>query len=201
MHSFAVVQKMGSIIERYSYLNKPVSSYFSPCIETTVRQDGIITKNSRYIYGLVSGVNENVRLYDIDNSFGYPDTLTTYKDYNAKGEPIVIQKKGMPVSRLFWSDRGKLLGLVTTASSEDVTFTSGAANSETLKIGNISCFNVENTNACVIKYDNFGLVESITKSPGITTYYEYDAAGRLIAVRDQNKKILSTHSYNFQEQE
>ncbi len=40
-------------------------------------------------------------------------------------------------------------------------------------------------------------ITSITDANNITTYYEYDIAGRLIRVRDQDRNILSTSDYFF----
>ncbi|MDD3050527.1 MAG: hypothetical protein PHR06_05210 [Candidatus Cloacimonetes bacterium] len=38
---------------------------------------------------------------------------------------------------------------------------------------------------------------SITDDNSITTYFEYDQAGRLTVVRDQDRSILSIHEYNY----
>jgi YD repeat-containing protein len=38
---------------------------------------------------------------------------------------------------------------------------------------------------------------SSTDENNITTYFEYDEAGRLIKIKDQNRKIISTHAYKY----
>jgi YD repeat-containing protein len=40
-------------------------------------------------------------------------------------------------------------------------------------------------------------VTSITDANNITIYYEYDDAGRLIAVKDQDKKVIKSHTYHY----
>lgn len=40
-------------------------------------------------------------------------------------------------------------------------------------------------------------VVAMTDANSRSTFFEYDAAGRLVAVRDQEKKLVSTHSYRY----
>ncbi|RMG28779.1 MAG: hypothetical protein D6732_18210 [Methanobacteriota archaeon] len=40
-------------------------------------------------------------------------------------------------------------------------------------------------------------VTAITDANGVTTYYEYDDAGRLIRVRDQDRNLIARHEYRY----
>ena len=46
-------------------------------------------------------------------------------------------------------------------------------------------------------YNDLGKVTSITDENNITAYYEYDDAGRLKLVRDQNYNIKAKHEYHY----
>jgi YD repeat-containing protein len=48
------------------------------------------------------------------------------------------------------------------------------------------------------QYDSKNRVRMVTDGKGISTYFEYDAFGRLITVRDHNQKIKETVTYNTQ---
>jgi YD repeat-containing protein len=46
-------------------------------------------------------------------------------------------------------------------------------------------------------YEKFKGMKSTTDPRGITTYYEYDDFGRLIAVKDLHGNIIKSHEYNY----
>lgn len=59
-------------------------------------------------------------------------------------------------------------------------------------------FHPVDANMSTFAYDNLTWkVTSITDANNVTTYYEYDAAGRLSIVRDQDRKILSKNIYHY----
>jgi YD repeat-containing protein len=55
--------------------------------------------------------------------------------------------------------------------------------------------------ATMVTYTHDPLVgaTSITDLNNIVTYYEYDALGRLITIRNDKRKIVKTYAYNYKQ--
>jgi YD repeat-containing protein len=81
---------------------------------------------------------------------------------------------------------------------KSVTFTSNGTLklSGSTKIDELRLY-PEGAQMTTYTYDPLIGVTSITDERDITTYYEYDAFGRLIYIRDKNYKVLKRYTYHY----
>ena len=133
-----------------------------------------------------------------------PSLEAEYLSYRTDGQLETFQEKGQPMSKVFYDDYGRVVANVTSSYN----FGQFDYNLKTLvpkfvikTFDGKSVFDLPNTNASVYMYNDLGQIESITDSPGITTYCVYDAEGRLIETKDHNGKIINRYSYNIKFEE
>lgn len=89
------------------------------------------------------------------------------------------------------------LGAIPDATSLRIRCLPQNNNSKYMLIDDIRFRPVDATMA-TYTYDPISWnVTSITDNNDITTYYEYDSAGRLVCVRDQDYKVIKTYSYQY----
>lgn len=145
------------------------------------------------------------------------DPEITYDLYDDQGNPIQITPKGKASLCFVWGYDKKY----PIAKIENATYLSGQANSisaaqqtlintavsasfgdtapSTNLINKLKLLRAGFPNAMVTTYTYNPLIgiTSITDPKDYTTYYEYDASGRLKQVKDNESKILSASKYHY----
>ncbi|SCY86878.1 YD repeat-containing protein [Flavobacterium anhuiense] len=154
-----------------------------------------------------------------DSHYGTNPEIT-YDLYDDKGNPMQITPKGKASVCYIWGYDNKKYPI---AKIENASLLSGhnniiTATQQTLinnavaaSFGEINASTESNliqklkllragfpdAMVTTYTYDPFIGVTSITDPKEFTTYYEYDAYGRLKQVKDNDKKILSANKYHF----
>lgn len=100
-----------------------------------------------------------------------------------------------PVAKVTGASHSTIAALVISSVLNSISTTDAQMRTELNKIRN----GLSSSNAQVTTYTYKPMVgiTSITDPAGKTTYYEYDAFGRLFIVRDQNSKIIRMLCYNY----
>jgi len=105
--------------------------------------------------------------------------------YNTKGNPREYQLANGVKVAILWNQTGTL----PRAKVENATYLEA---SSTTPLSNLT-----NAMATTYTYRPLVGVTSITDPRGDVTYYEYDAYGRLINVKDKDNYILSKNEYHY----
>lgn len=105
----------------------------------------------------------------------------------------------LPVAKIVGSDYQTINGLISQLQIDNAT---GSSGSDALLRGLLNNLRSSFTNdkkVQVYSYTYSPLIgmTSETDPKGITTYYEYDAAGRLKTIKDNNQNILKRICYNY----
>ena len=144
-----------------------------------------------------------------DGTLAWSESILSY---DKMGRPTSVKAQGSPQTVILWSYNGlHPVAVIENSSMSDVTaaYTGGAsalallAGSSSLSSTQISSLNnLRNTlsTAHVTTYtfdELLGVVTSKTDPAGIKTTFEYDAAGRLVAVKDKDGKLVEGYDYDL----
>ena len=136
------------------------------------------------------------------------ETRIIYHNYDSFNNPIFISKDDINKLVYLWGYKGQhLIASIQNASYEEVKESLGV-NPESLSLLEIPDMN--SVNSLRTKLKN-ALITTYTYIPsiGVTTetlpngeieYYEYDAFGRLVSVKNNNKKIVKQFRYKYYNQ-
>lgn len=144
---------------------------------------------------------------------GAQSTEVTYDQYDAKGNLQQYTINGMPPTAVVWGYNttkpiAKIEGVTyahvlpainAIVNASDTDNTAGSNNDETALLDAFKAFRAQFPNSPVTTYtyDPLVGVRSITPPTGITEFYTYDLAGRLIKVADANGKVVKEMKYNY----
>ncbi|MCQ9641985.1 hypothetical protein MP478_21595 [Chryseobacterium sp. WG14] len=166
--------------------------------ETKYDDPATLFPTSVISYGINTGAQSTEVTYDKYDSNGNLQQYTT-KD----GIPTVIiwgYNNTKPIAKI----EGVTYAQISSAASAIVSAsdTDGAAtsnNDETALLSALRTFRAQFPNSPVTTYTYDPLigVRSITPPTGITEFYTYDTAGRLIKVADANEKVVKEMKYNY----
>jgi len=185
----------------------------------------VVNKNSKIISGQLNIYPEylpntqtgslvlpiSVKSYDIQNNTTYNEV--SYDKYDSKGNLLqYTTKDGIPVT-IIWGYNNtepiaKIEGVAyaqvspsssAIVSASDTDAAAGSSNDETALLSELKAFRAQFPNFPITTYtyDPLVGVRSITPPSGITEFYTYDSAGRLVKVIDMNGKILKEMKYNY----
>lgn len=136
------------------------------------------------------------------------ETRLQFTKYDANGNLVEQKKTGDVVTSYLWGYGGTVP--VAQVVGADYTTVSGLISSSVLSDLNPSSSTLRtqlnairqyyaNSNVQVTTYTYSPLtgVASVTDPNNKTNYYEYDAAGRLSLIRDQDNNIVKKYCYNY----
>lgn len=199
-HDFAATGPYGDMVNRH---------IITPVIEQVQRNETTLqelerTKNN-YSY---LGQNTLFRVASVASSVkgNLPETDVTFNQYDDKGNVLQYTGRDGVVTSFIWGyNKQYPVAKITGRTYAEVVSQSGIDMSV---VNNPSGDNVLRTELNKIRALTGCLVTSYTYAPLVgmtsqtdaasrTTYYEYDAAGRLHLVRDQNNNIVKKICYNY----
>ena len=175
-------------------VNKPVSDYVyaTPITNYTLPDAGPLNTDSRY------------------------RKVTEYKNYDYSGNIVEIKKedglntiyiwgynKTLPLAKIegveYSSLSTSVISNLQTLSNQDNDHCQLTTCKEQLLRNALNNLRTSLSGAMVTTYTYDPLVgiTSITDPRGNTNYYEYDPTGRLIAVKDTDKNVLSQNEYHY----
>ena len=185
----------------YDYVSLAENKYFIPLVSTTTRYNENIIQTDAIDYAFFNGkYHPEYEVCTIGN--GSPDTLVTYNSYSSTGLPLAYTRKGEFPTRLFWHNtyKDKIVGIITEPMNHIQNISINTTVQEpvnVLKYNNQSIFNYPNVKATTFVYNTKGQVAATATDNGITSYYDYDAMGRLEEIRDGTNKVLQRFTYHY----
>lgn len=220
-----VYESEDSIVTTYKYssdkLTKPVGIQQRDLLEKNILNLPVLTQRFRdtslvstkeYTYLLERETFPAIKSVKQSIGNAFLEDRIEYKSYDAYGNPINISKDNALNLIYLWSYNGqypiaeitgmdlseiepKILNLFKV-SNIDALSSLSIPNEQILRNGELQKML---PNALVTTYTYTPLVgmSSMTNPSGITTYYEYDNAGRLIYEKDNDKNILKKYVYNY----
>ena len=177
-------------------------------IEQTDFLDGIQTKYVRTNYFSPFTnmfVPQNII---VKKGIGSPYTFHEFKRYNNKGEILEQQSKDginevylwgyqeqFPVAKVVGTDYTTVITKVTQAQINAAT----AISNNDVNVRNLlnNLRTIPGAMAATYTYDPLIDMTSEADANNRIIYYEYDGVGRLMIVRDQDKKVLKKICYNY----
>lgn len=153
-----------------------------------------LLSRQRTVYGLYSNVGTVLPQYIYSQKGNSPEELRVTMDAcDDKGNPTqYTMQNDIPVSIVWNADK-----TLPIARIENATYASLLA----LPNGLNSDFRTSLPNARVTTYTYKPLVgvATMTDVNNKTSYYEYDAYGRLVVVKDQDGNIIKTYDYHYKQ--
>jgi len=142
------------------------------------------------------------------------NTEITYDHYDGSGNLIqYTTKEGIPILLIWGYSQTQPIAKIENAKFTDIELSSmwtlsgasdtdgvaGTNNDETALLNAFKTFRAQFPNYLITTYtyDPLVGVRSITPPTGITEFYTYDSAGRLIKVADANGKVIKEMKYNY----
>jgi len=139
---------------------------------------------------------------------GYPlDTRLQYNSYDGNGNPLEVQKANDMKEVYLWGYHG----LYPVAKIENSTYAVAStyvtqsvldnpSSDAALRSQLANLRNIPGALVTTFTYDPLVGMTSQTNPQGQTTYYEYDAYGRLADIKDTNGNIVKTYQYHYKGQ-
>jgi YD repeat-containing protein len=127
------------------------------------------------------------------------DTFGNLTEKQLKGSAKEVYlwgyKNSYPVAKITESNITTVAGLIVNSTIQNLSTTDANMRTELNKIRT----GLASTPAQVVTYTYSPLLgmTSSTDAKGMTTYYEYDAFGRLKLLKDKDGNIVKTYSYNY----
>jgi len=136
-------------------------------------------------------LEERIKFYNYDNA---GNLLEQSKSNDVHEVYIWGYKNQYPVAKIIGTDYTTAIGLISPVVLNNMNITDIQLRTA------LQALRTGLPNALVTTYTYAPLlgITSETDANGRTTYYEYDAFGRLKLIKDQNGKILKQYDYQFQ---
>lgn len=187
-------------MENYQIFNR---SHFYNILETSTSIDGQLYKKDTYKYMPTVSIDGKVMHttlpFFVGKSVYYkskPLETIEINQYTGGGQIGQYTANGTMMT-LLWDNYGKLCAKYSNGSSLPIVFKPNTSIEQTLTVNGKSVYNSKlPIEAFVYKYDDHGLLKSITSPSLNTEYYEYDFAGRLLSVKNEENRILNAFKYN-----
>lgn len=170
--------------------------HYFPIIKTTVSRNNAFLYSDTTVFASSNGhLNPH---YEIRNFGQSQDTLVTFNSFYSNGLPEKYTQKGLPPTRIFRDQWGRMLAKVcSTVNLDQIIFDPESTPVNMLTYNGNSIFTIPNTTAIVYKYNDMQLLESITTGLGQTTYFYYDTINRLKEIRNSHDKIQQSFDYHY----
>ena len=154
------------------------------------------------------------------SNVGNLEKKITYNQYDDKGNVLQFtQESGIPVSIIWGYNKtlplakienvvysaiptGTISNLQSLSDADNDNCLSADCTEQLLRTA-LNTFRNSLPNAFITTYTYNPLVgvTSVTDPKGISSYYEYDVAGRLKFIKDQDLNVLQKYCYNYQGQQ
>ncbi|WP_343644152.1 RHS repeat domain-containing protein [Chryseobacterium sp.] len=140
----------------------------------------------------------NIASEVVFNKYDNKGNLEQYTPKNGPSVSIVWgYNKTRPIAKVEGASYDKIAAYV----SDIITKSNVATVSESDLQSALDSFrnntNLKNYLITTYLYDSLSRIRTTTPSTGIRTVYQYDTAGRLEKVQDENGNLLKKHQYNF----
>ena len=179
----------------------------SPVIETTTLKGSTqleLSRNNYHKPGAGIYVTNSVEVKTLDETI---ETRFQMHQYDAKGNIVEQSKAGDVHEVIFWGYSGqypvaRIIGGTYNAAKGYIDqtmldsahkYTDEQIRTELNKLRT----NLPNVLVTTYTYAPVVGMTSETDPQGITTYYEYDGAGRLRIIRDQDRNVVKKICYNY----
>jgi len=127
-----------------------------------------------------------------------------YHSYDYDANPIMISKEDGPITSYFWGYKGLSIAKVENATQVEIAEALGTSiyalkSYSEDNLPEINSLREKLPKAMVTTYTYAPLIgmTSMTDPNGITSFYEYDAFGRLKVLKDHEGNVLQTYEYNY----
>ncbi|GHT73171.1 hypothetical protein AGMMS50262_03800 [Bacteroidia bacterium] len=182
----------------------------TPVIETTIDHNGSITKQKTNYSQPYTNVF-TPSSFQVQTGNNAIETRITFDKYDTFGNPNTINKdntgniiylwsyKGLyPVAEIRNSDYTTVNAALATVGLTSIIALSTDADPDKAKLDQLRTVSMlANAHITTYKYSPLiGIVE-VTSPAGVTTYYEYDAFGRLQTIKDENGKKVENYEYHY----
>ena len=184
----------------------------SPVITTTVSKNNSFLEESQVEYASMNNLIVPSALKTIRGTGSSGETDIAYLKYDSRGNPLHIVKNGVDNIVYLWSyNYNYLVAEIKGATYAQVLAAFGyssdsqmegffsASSPDMNNMGAIlrNSFRDSQVLVTVYSYKPLVGVTSVTDPSGVTTNYEYDDAGRLITVRDKDRRNVEEYIYNY----
>ncbi len=175
-------------------------------------QESIIREDTPYDHFMVNGASVLLPSGREERRDGILAWSESILSYDKLGRPTSIKTQGSPQTVILWSYKGlHPVAVIENSSITDITaaFTGGAtalaaltdavepSSTQLLRINNLRS-SLASAHVTSYTFDSkLGVVTSKTDPAGIKTTYEYDGAGRLLAIKDKDGKLIEGYEYNL----
>lgn len=156
-------------------------------------------------------------LPSLANNIGNLERKITYNKYDDKGNVLqYTMENGIPVSiiwgynktypiakleNVFYDQIASYVPNVQNLSNADVDNCMSDNCTEQILRNALNVYSIQNAFITTYTYNPLVGVTSITDPKGISSFYEYDAFGRLKFVKDKYLNVLQTYCYNYKGQQ
>lgn len=178
--------------------NYLVSQFRLPVTSAKRYYNGVLLEGKKTSYG--NSNNKLVPIYDIvfSNNQNVCDTVARYEAYSQTCRLMRMTDGHGVTHRYFWNSLDGLAAIVDNGSTH-VGVATNATNSKNIVTSTQSSevFGTSPTAITTCIYNERGLASSITSGNKQTINYGYDTFGRLVSVKDDQGKLMTTYGYQY----
>ena len=176
---------------------KLTNQFFLPAISSKCFYNNKLINGEKRVYGYCNG--NFVPMYDIKfaNDSTVCDTIAKYKSYSSNFRIKEMEDIQNITHKYFWNSTDNLLAIASNVQNKVYLNTSAKEAKNVLTDYYSDIFGSNPTDVSMCMYNDKGLLYSIAKGNGQTTYYNYDIFNRLATVEDLNHNKTAQYSYNY----